>query len=197
MRVTVASTAVLADKAGEQGTLTKAGAGQLTLAGTNTYTGLTTVSGGTLNLNSGNAIVDTGAVTLADVAGATLAVNSSETIGSLRGGGTTGGNVNLASGQTLTVAETGNQAFAGAITNAGSLTKSGAGTTRLSGANTYSGATTIAAGTLQIGDGGTTGAIGRKSSWRWRRTPRACPCTFRSSGATVTTRRRFRGSGTP
>jgi autotransporter-associated beta strand protein len=61
------------------------------------------------------------------------------------------------------VAETGNETFAGAITNAGALTKSGVGTTRLSGANTYSGATTIAAGTLQIGDGGTTGAIGSTS----------------------------------
>ncbi|NBS79715.1 hypothetical protein EBS57_07905, partial [bacterium] len=86
-----------------------------------------------------------------------------ETIGSLRGGGSTGGNVSVASGQTLTVAETGSQAFAGAITSAGGLTKSGAGTTRLSGANTYSGATTIAAGTLQVGDGGTTGAIGSTS----------------------------------
>ena len=161
--ITVSSTASLADKAGEAGTLVKAGAGNMILAGTNTYTGLTTINAGTLSLNSGAAIADTGAVSLANTAGATLAVNSSETIGSLRGGGTTGGNVNLASGQTLTVAETGNQAFAGAITNAGSLTKSGAGTTRLSGANTYSGATTIAAGTLQIGDGGTTGAIGSTS----------------------------------
>ncbi|MGA0850202.1 MAG: autotransporter-associated beta strand repeat-containing protein, partial [Chthoniobacterales bacterium] len=55
-----------------------------------------------------------------------------------------------ASGQTLTVAETGSQTFAGAITNAGGLTKSGSGTLTLGGANTYGGATTVAGGTLRI-----------------------------------------------
>ncbi|MDQ0350195.1 autotransporter-associated beta strand protein, partial [Ancylobacter vacuolatus] len=41
----------------------------------------------------------------------------------------------------------------------GALTKSGAGTLILSGSNTYQGGTTISAGTLQVGDGGTTGAV--------------------------------------
>ena len=49
----------------------------------------------------------------------------------------------------------------------------------------------------QYGHSRIIGGIGRKSSWRWRRTPRACPCTFRSSGATGTTRRRCKGSCTP
>ena len=39
------------------------------------------------------------------------------------------------------------------------LDKLGAGTLVLTGANTYTGPTTISAGTLQIGDGGTTGSI--------------------------------------
>ncbi|MFD9900331.1 autotransporter domain-containing protein [Mesorhizobium sp. NPDC059025] len=43
--------------------------------------------------------------------------------------------------------------------NGTSLTKQGPGTLILSGANTYSGGTTIAAGTLQLGDGGTSGSI--------------------------------------
>jgi len=49
--------------------------------------------------------------------------------------------------------------IAAPITGAGALTKSGAGTLILSGANDYAGGTTISAGTLQIGDGGTTGSI--------------------------------------
>jgi fibronectin-binding autotransporter adhesin len=40
------------------------------------------------------------------------------------------------------------------------LTKSGAGTLISAGANNYSGGTTVSAGTLQIGSGGTTGALG-------------------------------------
>jgi autotransporter-associated beta strand protein len=131
--------------------LTKSGAGTLTLSGTgNTYTGGTTIGAGVLSITNGNAIANTGVVTFSNVAGAALEVNSSETIGSLRGGGSTGGNVSVASGQTLTVAETGDQTFAGAITNSGGFTKTGAGTTTLTGANTYSGDTAISNGVLKL-----------------------------------------------
>src|SRR5271165_2066586 len=47
----------------------------------------------------------------------------------------------------------------GDITGTGGLIKTGAGTLILTGANTYSGGTTISVGTLQIGNGGTTGSI--------------------------------------
>ncbi|TAL02033.1 MAG: hypothetical protein EPO07_07745, partial [Verrucomicrobia bacterium] len=53
--------------------------------------------------------------------------------------------------------------FAGRITdNTGvvTLTKLGAGTWTLAGTNAYGGVTTITGGTLQIGDGGTTGTLG-------------------------------------
>jgi len=49
--------------------------------------------------------------------------------------------------------------FAGAISGFGSVTQAGTGTTILTGPNTYEGGTTISAGTLQLGNGGTTGSI--------------------------------------
>ena len=50
--------------------------------------------------------------------------------------------------------------FAGQITGSGALTKFGNGTLTLTADNTYSNGTVIAAGTLQLGNGGTTGTIG-------------------------------------
>lgn len=47
----------------------------------------------------------------------------------------------------------------GADAGAWAIVKSGAGTTVLSANNTYRGGTTVSAGTLQIGNGGTTGSI--------------------------------------
>ena len=44
-------------------------------------------------------------------------------------------------------------------TSTTALTKTGTGTLTLTGNNTYTGGTTISAGTLQVGNGGTTGAI--------------------------------------
>ena len=59
-----------------------------------------------------------------------------------------------------TIDTNGNDAtLAQAIAGTGALTKSGAGTLTLTGANVHSGGTTIAAGTLQIGNGGTTGSL--------------------------------------
>jgi len=46
------------------------------------------------------------------------------------------------------------------IAGSAGLTKAGPGTLTLTGTNTYSGTTTIAAGSLRIGDGGTTGTLG-------------------------------------
>ncbi len=50
-------------------------------------------------------------------------------------------------------------AYGGQIVGTGSLRQAGTGTTVLTGTNTYTGGTTIDAGTLQLGNGGTTGSI--------------------------------------
>ena len=133
------------------GALTKTTAGTVLLSGTNTRTGTTTISAGTLQLAGGNAIADTSSVVLANVAGAALDLGgTSETIGGLSGGGALGGNVTLGAG-TLTVNQTAAAAYAGVVSGSGGLTKTGVSTLTLSGANIYTGPTQVNAGTLQLG----------------------------------------------
>ncbi len=133
------------------GSLTKSGSGVVTLSGSNTFSGGAIISAGTLRLSGGSALSDTGAVVLADVSGATLDLaGSSETIGSLSGGGSNGGNVTLGSGGALSVGSSNTSTtFAGVISGSGSLTKTGSGSLTLTGSNSYSGGTTVSAGTLQ------------------------------------------------
>lgn len=144
--------------------LIKEGAGTLVLSGSNAYTGTTTINAGTLRISGGNAISNSGVVSLANAAGVGFEVNSSETISSLRGGGAAGGTVTVASGQTLTVAESGSQTFSGMIAGAGGLALNGSGTMALTGANSYTGTTAISAGTISIGSGGTTGSLSTSSA---------------------------------
>ncbi len=118
--------------------ITKEGAGTLTLSGTNTFTGDLTISAGT--------VTTTG--TLADtvdvINSGTYDVDASDTIQSLSGSGA----VAIASGQTLTTGDAGNDTISGVISGAGNLTKQGAGTLTLSGNNTFTGDLTISAGTV-------------------------------------------------
>ncbi|MBW8780616.1 MAG: autotransporter-associated beta strand repeat-containing protein [Verrucomicrobia bacterium] len=151
------------------GNLIKNGTGVVILAntsGTNTYSGTTTINAGTLRAGAANAFSPNSAITLANTAGATLDLNSfNNTIGSLAGGGTSGGNVTLGGGNTLTTGDNNlSTTFAGVISDGGlgaegNLTKNGTGTFTLTGTNTYIGTTTINAGTLEIGNGTTDGFI--------------------------------------
>jgi autotransporter-associated beta strand protein len=133
------------------GGLTKSGAGTLVLAGNNSYGGSTTVTAGTLRLQGGAAIPDAGALILNNSAGVAVSIQNSETIGSLQGGGLSGGAVSIVANATLTVAETGNQTFAGTISGAGNLTKSGAGTLTLANTMNATGGILISGGTLATG----------------------------------------------
>ncbi|WET38897.1 autotransporter outer membrane beta-barrel domain-containing protein [Citrobacter enshiensis] len=134
-------------------TLTKAGAGTLTLSAVNTYTGDTLVNGGTLKAGIANAFAQSANVAVAS--GATLDLNSyNQTARNLSGAG----NVTLGSAM-LTENAVSDTTFSGILSGTGGLTKTGSGVFTLSGSNSYSGGTTISAGTLQLGNGGTTGAI--------------------------------------
>ena len=130
------------------GAVIKNGAGTLTFTTSNTYTGGTTIQLGNLTLSGGSALDDGGTVTLANAAGAVLHIATSETIGSLSGGGASGGNLSIASGQVLTLNQSTSTSFNGTISGAGGVTKSGNGTLSIGGANSFTGTTNIQSGTL-------------------------------------------------
>jgi fibronectin-binding autotransporter adhesin len=142
------------------GGLTKTGAGTFTLRANNSYTGATTVNQGTLQAGSTSAFGNNSAVTLADVAGATMDLDGFDNaIGSLAGGGAAGGNVTLGAATLTTGGNNASTTYGGVISGTGGLVKTGTGTQTLVGDSTYTGGTTITAGTLQLGDGGTAGGI--------------------------------------
>ena len=108
------------------GDLTQAGPGVLVLTASNTYSGQTTVSGGTLALGNGTPGND----------------------GSISGVG------GVTDNAALLYNLAGNQAVGYAIGGSGALIKSGTGTLTLTGINTYAGTTTVNGGTLQLAAGG-------------------------------------------
>ena len=152
--------------------ITKTGTGSLTNTAANTYTGPTIINQGALVVGVNSVSGVSGAlgvnspVTLANDASAILVltnatVNYATQIGSLTGGGATGGNISLGSA-TLTLGGDNSSpaAYTGVISGTGGLTKIGIGAEILSGANTYAGATTVTLGTLTMNGSLTTGAGG-------------------------------------
>lgn len=124
---------------------------KLTLSGSNNYALGTTVNGGTLVLGNANAL-GTGALAITN--GGSLDLNgysASLTVLSGTGGITTGSNA--ATTATLTVNNSAENTYAGAISDNGTgvvaLVKNGNGQLTLSG-NNYSGGTTLNAGALGI-----------------------------------------------
>lgn len=111
------------------GGLAKLGAGTLVLTGNNTYLGGTSVRAGTLQVGDG---ASSGSIT---------------------------GNADVSAGAALAFQRGDRVVFAGNLSGAGQLRQAGMGTLVLTGQNTHTGVTTIETGTLQVGDGGTTGSI--------------------------------------
>ncbi len=103
------------------GGVTKTGTGTLTLSGNNAFTGLTTVSGGKLQVGNGGS---SGSLT---------------------------GNVALNTGTELVFNRTTDHTYAGTISGDGLLRKLGKNALTLTGLNTYTGGTFLDAGQLNLG----------------------------------------------
>lgn len=133
---------ILGDVA-DNGTLAFNRSDDVTFAGVISGSGALVQSGtGTLTLTGANTY--TGGTT---VSAGTLVGNTT----SLQG--------NIVDNAAVVFSQTTTGTYAGAISGTGSMTKTGAGTLILIGENTYTGGTTISEGTLQIGNGGTTGSL--------------------------------------
>ncbi|GAU80302.1 autotransporter domain-containing protein [Bosea sp. BIWAKO-01] len=127
------------------GAFSKAGAGTLLLKSTQSYSGATTVSGGTLRAGQVGSFSAASAFTVASGARLDLA-GFSQSIGSLAGAGM----VTLGAGTLTAGSDNSSTGFAGSITGSGGLTKAGAGTLTLSGASSYAGSTQVQAGKLVV-----------------------------------------------
>ncbi|MEZ0258036.1 MAG: autotransporter-associated beta strand repeat-containing protein [Chthoniobacter sp.] len=129
-----------------------------------------TANGGGFSANGGQLTVNIGGATAGQTWGSTVGTNL---VGTLQFGSVSANAKTLfqnaidLNGGTRTInvtAGTGGDSaeISGAITNStgtSGLTKTGTGTLILSGSNTYNGITTISTGTLQFGNGSTTGSL--------------------------------------
>jgi autotransporter-associated beta strand protein len=151
------------------GTILKKDSGTWWLIGANTYDGLTTISGGTLQITNGGGLGSTnGATTVAS--GATLDLKnvlqvaesitlSGGTLKTSTGTSSLSGAVTLGDNSTIDVGGI-RLSLSGVISDGGAngrfgLTKLSSGELVLNGANTYSGATMVSAGSLTLSGQGT------------------------------------------
>ena len=134
------------------GGLTKAGLGTLTLGAASTYTGTTTVSGGTLAVTANNATGGGGALAIG--AGATLDIGTNSiahttvtTTGAspiITGAGT------ISSSAGFNFTHTGDTTIDAILAGAGGLFKNQTNILTLNGASTYTGGTEIQNGTVAV-----------------------------------------------
>jgi fibronectin-binding autotransporter adhesin len=153
---------------GGSGSLTKSGPGVLLLNAANTFTGTTTITGGTLRL--GNALALQDSTVALSTSGVTLDLNGyNATFGGLSGNQ----GIDL-KGTTLTVGgNNASTAYSGVISDsmpggtAGMLIKTGSGTWTLSGASTFTGPLEVSNGIISVAtlaNGGTASPWGKATN---------------------------------
>ncbi|MBB6092422.1 fibronectin-binding autotransporter adhesin [Povalibacter uvarum] len=191
------NTTIVSNAISGNGVVRQVGTGTTALAASNTYTGGTVVTAGTLQIGNGGTTGDAGTGNITN--NATFAINRSDAYalnqvvsgtGTLRqaGTGTTiltatnaygataiaAGTLQVGSGGTSGTLGTGAVTNNGTlaidrsdalslgqlISGTGSVRQNGAGATTLTANNTYTGGTIVNAGTLRVGNGGTTGSAG-------------------------------------
>ncbi|MCB8823364.1 autotransporter-associated beta strand repeat-containing protein, partial [Microvirga rosea] len=141
---------------GGAGGLIKTGPALLLLEAANTYTGGTTIQGGTLRLSAAGSLPGSGPLSITSGMFDIETASASQTIGDLSG--TAAAMIKLG-GNHLTVGGPLNTTFAGGIVSTGGgLTKQGAGTLTLSGVSTYTGGTIVNSGTLVAAASGALGS---------------------------------------
>jgi autotransporter-associated beta strand protein len=144
-------------------TITKNGSSRLTLMGANTYSGITNVNGGTLNIQNNSALGSSVRGTVVrifaklqiqnniTVNGEALSLNwlSSGALENVSGNNRWNGNVTLTDNCAITTTA-GTLNISGVISGPWGLSKYGNGTLTLPSANTYTGGTSLFLGTLNI-----------------------------------------------
>ena len=141
------------------GNVTKTGGGAVTLSALNTYSGSTTLSNGTLNLNNragSGTFTIAGASTIDNTSSATVTLVNTAMVWNADFTFTGTSNLNLG---TAAVTLGGNRSITvssntltvgGTISGSAGITKLGGGTMVLNGLNSYSGNTTVSEGAIQV-----------------------------------------------